>query len=306
MIPLVIAVTLGLFLLPRSTPPDLVPLPQPDESALAAAERADDALADAAEREGLPGDLRELGSRIRDYHTLEERAASGEEMMAARSALEKSLGDALAGGSFDALRRLRAVETRQFLEAARTFEATGRETDDLSALAGSFVRRMRLEGWCVGHQLAMRPRELRVMYKMVWNGTLLLESKPELALSLDEQRVLYAFYLAHPHVLDGTRQALEASRRRAADKGACLAAEAAERISADRWRLDHVKRLASIDPEYPADYARGALYFRIGSYGQAAESFRDWLRDHPSGPWSLRARYNLRASVEADLGQGPR
>jgi hypothetical protein len=275
----------------------------PDEHLLSQTERADDALADDAERQGLPDDLREVGSRIRDYHTLEAHAAPGEELITSRGALEKSLRDVVRGGSFDGLRRLRAVETRQFLAEVHKFEMTGQESDDLAALAGGFVRRMRLEGWCEGHRLTMRPRELRVMYKVVWNGTVLLDARPELALTLDEQRALYAFYLSHPHVLDGMRQSLEASRHRARDKDSCTAAEASERISADRWRLDHIKRLASIDPDYPADYARGALYYRLGSFGQAAESFRDWLRDHPSGPWSLRARYALRASVEADLGK---
>ena len=57
--------------------------------------------------------------------------------------------------------------------------------------------------------------------------------------------------------------------------------------------------LAAIDPAYPADYARGIASYRRGDYGSSAASFRLWLRDHPEGPYALRAlNYQKTSPVE--------
>src|SRR5579864_553594 len=251
LIPLAVELLLGVFLLPRSVPPDFVPLPVPDERALRAVERDDDLLAEEAHGAELPGEVRALGSRIREYHQLETLETPPAELHAAREALEKALADMLPTAGEGGLRRLRAVQLQQFMQEVARFEKTGEESAELLALAGGFVRSMRSEGWCTDHKLAMNRRELRVMFKAMWNAALLLESRSSLALGLDEQRALYAFYLTHPHVTDTTRFALSAARRNAKDRAACDAVEAGERVSADRWRLDRVNRYAPIDPEYP-------------------------------------------------------
>jgi hypothetical protein len=39
--------------------------------------------------------------------------------------------------------------------------------------------------------------------------------------------------------------------------------------------------------------------YAAGSYEASAEAFRDWLRDHPDGPLTLRAQAFLRGAVVA-------
>jgi len=298
LVPIGVAIVLGLLLVPRHCAPESVPLPIPDARALARAASADRDLADRVRRDPLPGPVRALGSAIRDFHALE---ADGDrrDLGRARQAVDAALIEALSEGS-DRLIQLRAAQTEAFLDEIRRFEASGEESTELRALAGAFVRSMTYDGWCKGHVLLPRGPELRAMFKQMWNAFIGLETKKEFALSLDEQRALYAFYLSHAHPSKGMREAIESARRGARDAKACEALVEAEALATESWQLDHVARLAVIDSEYPADYARGVASYRRGDYGASASAFRRWLRDHPEGPFALRAQNYLRAAADAD------
>ena len=65
------------------------------------------------------------------------------------------------------------------------------------------------------------------------------------------------------------------------------------------WRLEKVKLLAKIDPEYPGEYARGVAAYRAGKYAISEDAFKKWLKDHPNGPFTLRAQNHLRAAIAA-------
>jgi TolA-binding protein len=148
----------------------------------------------------------------------------------------------------------------------------------------------------------------------MWNAFLGLEerggtspARPEggphledLAPTLDEQRVLYAFYLSHPHPSKSMRDAIGSARRGAHDAKACQALVEAERAATESWRLERIARVAALDPAYPADYARGIATFRRGEYRASAASFRKWLDAHPDGALALRAQNFLRAAADAD------
>jgi hypothetical protein len=299
LIPLGVALVLGALLLPRRSGPDTVPLPVADRAALARVVAADAELAERARRDPLPGAVRALGSAVRAFHTLEAGDAESRELFDARRAVDTALVDVLRGG-VESLVALRAVQLEGFLAEVHTFEATGARSPELAALAGSFVRSLTLEGWCDGHHLAPDAMVLRVMFKHMWNAFLGLEAKPELRPTLDEERALYAFYLSHAHPSKTMREAITAARRGARDARSCTALEEAERAAVEAWRLEHIARLASIDPSYPADYARGVANFRRGDYGASATAFQAWLLAHPDGPLYLRAQNFLRAAAAAD------
>lgn len=314
LVPVGVAIVLGLLLAPRRATPEGVPLPIADVRALVQVEAFDHHLAEQARREPLAGAVRALGSAIRDFHTLEARDADARALAEARRGVDLALVDALAGGS-DGLLRLRAVELEAFVDEVNRFAATGEESAELQALAGGFVRSMRAEGWCDGHGLAPGASVLRVMFKRMWNAFLGfagsdVDPSPPLSArgrrltaldpTLDEERTLYAFYLSHPRPSKSMRQAIDAARRGARDAKACAALVEAERAATESWRLERVARLAAIDPSYPADYARGVARFRRGEYGASADAFRKWLGDHPDGPLALRAQSFLRAAADAD------
>jgi len=299
LIPFGVALVLGLLLAPRKPAPEAVPLPVADARALVATREADERLAAAARATPLPGAVRALGSAIRAFHALEARGAAPALLGKARGDVDAALVDAL-GHDAAALASLRAAQLEAFLDETRRLEATGAPSEELQAVAGSFVATMTAEGWFDGHRLAPREPELRVMFKEMWNAFLGLEARPDLQPTLDEERVLYAFYLSHAQPAKSMRDALAAARRGAKDADACRALDEAERAAVESRRLERVQRLAAIDPTYPALYARGVLSYRRGDYGAAAVAFDAWLRDHPDGPLALRAQNYLRASLHAE------
>jgi hypothetical protein len=307
-IPLGAAVVLGVLLLPRRATPEAVPLPQADVHQLAATRAADHELAEQARRAPLPGAVRALGSAVREFHGLEAQASDepgvAPRLYDAKHAVDQALIDALAGSNdargLEPLRELRAVQLETFLDEIARFEQSGEQSPELRAVAGGFVRSMTVEGWCDGRTLAPHDDALRAMFKQMWNAFLGLEARPELALTLDEQRALYAFYIGHAHAPKTTRDALASARRGARDDAACKAIDEADRAATEGWRLERIRRVAAIDPAYPADYARGVASWRRGDYGASAQAFRAWLRAHPDGPLALRAQNYLRAAAATE------
>jgi hypothetical protein len=298
LLPLGVAAVFGVLLLPWSVVPEGVPLPVPDRTALDGVTAADRAAALRARTEPLSGPVRALGSALRAYHTLEAKHAEDRELGDARTAIDKEIPDAFRQGD-DAVLALRAIELEGFLDEARHFEDTGRSSPELDALAGTFVQSMTNQGWCVGHTLLAGPAVLRVMYKEMWNGFVGVQGRPTFEPSLDEKRVLFAFYLAHPHPPTNARDQVDAMRRGARDAKDCAAADQLEKRSIERWRLERIGRIAAIDPDYPAAYARGVASYGAGAYEASVEAFRTWIQEHPDGPYTLRAQAFLRAAISA-------
>ncbi len=298
-IPLAAAVLFGMFMLPRASAPDTVPLPAIDFHAIERAEAGDRALSMGLRSGGLPDELRSLGTMIRDFHSLEAKDASAAELYEARRKIDVTFATAQALGNTHLL-KLRAAHTDEFVQAVDHFRRTGEESTELAALGGSFVRRMRREGWCEGHTLALSDRELRVFYKQMWSTVFGLAETPDFKLTLDEQRVIYAFYLTHAHPPEHLRATFAAARERAKSAEECASLGEGERMASDGWRIEKVARLEAIDPNYPAHFARGVLHFQRGRFGAAADSFRAHLQAHPSGALSLRAQFHLRAALHAE------
>ena len=299
LVPMVVAVTLGVLLLPRQALPDGVPLPVPDGDALERSAAADHGLAELARSQPLPPRVRELGSAIRTYHLLEAGGAGGTDPMSkAHAALQATVTAARPDGD-DAILRLRAVQLESFLQEVDRFELAGAQSEELASVAGNFVASMQIEGWYDGHSLAASEGALRAMFKEMWNRLLGLDREPAFQVPLDEERALYALYLSRPHPAASAREAIAAARRGAGDARACDAVIEAERVAVETWRIDRIARLSAIDPTYPAAYARGVANLRRGEFLHAADDLGAWLRAHPDGPLALRARSYLRSAIAA-------
>ncbi len=299
LVPLGAAIVFGLLLLPRATPAEDVPVPIADGRALSRIHHDDAAIAKTA----LPDDVRALGSSIRAFNTLQAQQTTDayvtpEKMNAAHAEILRAVAPI---GSLpnrdDLLLALRAAQLESFITELKAFQKTGKESAELIAVGGPFVQRMRDVGWGVGeHGLAADEDALRVMFKTAWNG-LLGSNRPPFAPSLDEERALYAFYLRHPHANEQTRKRIDEARSAATTVKACAALVEAEAMAAEGWRLEKVRLIGAIDPSYPRAYAEGVAHYRHKDYEAAVESFRTWLGAHPEGPWTLRARNYIRASL---------
>jgi hypothetical protein len=298
-----VPVTIGVFslflLMPRATEPSFIPLPRVDERVLDKAARADDALAEAAERTRLPSDVLAVGSGVRAVNAL-GRDADDRETISAKSTLDDAVRHvALRPGGEADLLALRALQTRRFLDEVARFETTGESSRELVELGGGFVDRMRSASWVVGRRVLLSDLQRRAAYHAMWNALTGVDGLRALAPSLDEQRALFALYLKHPHPPEARRAELEAQRRGADDRVACARAIAEEQRAAELWRAEKIQKLGAVDPAYPTSYALGVAYYRAGRYDLASNAFRAYVDAHPDGALALRARNHLKASLSA-------
>jgi hypothetical protein len=67
-------------------------------------------------------------------------------------------------------------------------------------------------------------------------------------------------------------------------------ARAGDHYAAAEALEGYVAALHKHDPDYPAALAGGVVAFRKGEFDMAAELFAVHLKDHPGGPWRLRAQ----------------
>ena len=145
---------------------------------------------------------------------------------------------------------------------------------------------------------------LCALYKTMWGSFASLGDHAELALSLDESRALYAFYLRHPHPPESERARVDAVVQRMHDDASRThAQETVERATAT-WLLAKIGELAKIDKTYPVDLARGAVFFLRRDYRASASMYQGWLERNPTGAWTLRVQNYLRASLLAADGTG--
>jgi hypothetical protein len=273
----------ALLAVPRPVPPVDLPEPFLEPRELAAVARQDEALAGAAERERLDTDVRALGSRFRAYGladmTDDASAVAAERQNVAEAAkLAKTHGD-------EAIARLRAYELRSFLREIRRWEATGNESKELQELGGPFLARAQKNGWTQGHRLLPDETVRAALFKKRWME-LAMTRGPALELRPIEQRALDRFLLLHPprdpSVVVGTRDKVAAQRTLQL---------------AEQYRLKKIEELRALDPAYPADLARGIIFYRLHRYPQAVEALRKHLDDHPDGPYAVRAENYLRAAL---------
>ncbi len=299
-VPLTVAVVLLLLLMPRATTPEAIPVPRTNVRAVIDIARADDARAAAAEGERLPTDVLAVGGALRALNGAEVRGLDEAGVADARRQLDGALRDlARRKDAGEELLALRALQTRRFLDTLARWEATGETSEDFVDLAAAFVQRAADAGWLEGRRVVLDDDERRVMFKTVWNVLAATESNPLLALTLDEQRVLYTFYFVHPRTPESRRLALESERRAATTPEACARATDERRRQTELWRADKIKRFGALDPSYPTSYALGVAYYRAGRYELSADAFAAYIGKNPDGPYTLRARNHLKAALVA-------
>jgi hypothetical protein len=301
LIPVTAALLMFLLVVPRATSPEDIPLPQVDGVALRDVVKEDIARADDARKNRLPGDVLAVGTAIR---AINKAAAAGDAEGVAPAVL--TLDDALRGLTVrspkevvDQLKTLRAVQLDEFLVEVQRFESTGQPSAELLELGGGFIERMGLAGWVEGQKVLLDDAQRRVAFKLHWTG-MVHGDKTDLAPTLDEQRALYTLYLSRPRAPDAQRGTFEMMRRGAASQEECRTVVLKERLAAELWRADKIRKLGEIDPAYPMQYALGVAYYRAGRYDMSMDAFRTWLDQHPDGPLALRARNHWKAAFSAN------
>jgi len=315
LVPLLATLMVGALVLPRPVAPRDFPLPNVDAAALEAVTQRDRSFAGLARRQPLDAKVRALGEAIRRFNAAEVTDEVGAATRL-REQMPAALRLALEAGGPDALVELRALQLDEFLAEVARFERTGKATRELDELGGTFLPTLTRVGWCrnmdgssatypptPGHPLTvvLGEAERRAAFKQTWNKVAGAERVPQMALTLDEQRTLYGFYLTHAHAPESQHAALEMARSQTTNAATCANINDGERVAALAWVAAKMKELKAIDPSYPFDYARGIVLFHKHEYAGAALAFRAWLDAHPSGAWTLRAQNYLLASERAEI-----
>lgn len=287
-------------MLPRGAAPDLLPVPVLDELAIEREVLADRDRAARARQKPLAAEVRSLGSAVRAFNTGEADGERDAVLSDARAAIDRARVLVVGRGLDEEVVALRAVQLDGFLSEVQRFERTGDVSPELEALGGTFVARMRRVGWCEGHHVLLTDLERRAAFKATWNTLVDFEANRALALSNQETRALYTLYFTHPHAPEAQRAALALARAQAKDKETCARIDDGERAAAGGWLLPKLAEYGALDPDYPLALARGVVLYHRHQYADAARSFTSWLEAHPDGPWTLRARNHLRASLAAE------
>jgi hypothetical protein len=298
LVPLFVGLLFGALVLPRGVPPEEVPLPTVDARELARIAAEDDARAARVESAPLGSRVRSVGTAFRAFNAAEAGHEDEATLAKARIAIVESVR-ALGATEEEALKDLRAYQMRSFLVEVARYEGTGLVSDDLRELGGTFIDRMVAVGWCPHHHVAMPDAARRAAFKLTWNHTVIPEGASAFALTIDETRALYSFYLRHPHAGQAERQRLLATIGERDPLTRSRAEEAARKASAT-WLLVKVNELSKLDPSYPAPLARAAALYMNREYRASASLYQSWLEAHPDGPWTLRAQNHLRAAFLAE------
>lgn len=267
----------ALLFVPRPVEPDAFPLPEIDRVAQSRADSAEHARALTALARPLPYDARAVGEAFRRYGvaTIESDLAL---VVDQRHDLRSAAAVALRQLGEEPLLELRAVDTLFFQRALSHWEATGEQNSDLRELGGDFLSRAEESGWTrPPHNLVLSKSERATLFRMRWTELTGLSDTLPFSPTLDDWRAYYRLLIEHP----------EGSIGKGGD----------ERRDIVRLRLGYVDALSKRDPDYPADLARGVLFYQLGTFPDSAREIRAYLLRRPAGPWTLRAQNYLRAAV---------
>jgi tetratricopeptide (TPR) repeat protein len=270
---------------PRSVAPVDLPPPRLDSRAIERIARHDEELAAGVDRQRLDIDVLQLGTAVFAYGDA-DASGDDEKLSRARRDLIDASARAMRVGP-EPIVALRAHHLRTFLRELRLFERTGDESEELLQTGGGFLRLLRRNAWIEEdgrhRRILLQDAALRAAFKRRWNEVANLRGGA-FELELDEARAFYAFLLGHPVLPPEGSTPIWATDARA--------------TAAGQYRLRKLEELAAIDPDYPADLARGVVLYQLRRYPLSVEAFRRHLEAHPDGPYALRAQNYLRAALE--------
>ncbi len=248
-----------------------LPLPSIDRAEADRSAARERELASRAETTGLPFEVRAVGEAIRHFgSSVNHGIDTGHDL----DDLRERMKAVVAKGQSSLLLSLRAVQTEYFLRAVAQCERERKSNTELDELGGDFLLHAQHNRWfdARGHFLADEATR-RVLFQLHWADLIEKRGTFPFSPTLNDWRLYYRFLLRYPEP-EGTLLGDEESADNAA-------------------RVRVVNALSRKDPDYPAFFARGYLFDRLGDREAAATAYRTHLGQHESGPYALLARNYL-------------
>lgn len=272
-----IVLTFSLLVLPRASRPLTLPLPRVDRAEAHRRDASERELSNRTEATGLPFELRAVGEAIRHFgHSVNQGLDTGHDL----DDLRERMKEVVAKGQSSLLLSLRAVQTQYFLRALAQFEREQKANAELEELGGDFLLHARHNGWIADDGRFLGDESTRrVLFQLHWAELIGKRGTFPFAPTLNGWRLYYRFLLLHPE-----REGLNVVD---AESGADVA------------RVRVVNALSRKDPEYPAFFARGYLFDRLGDRQASATAYRAHLGQHEAGPYALLARNYLIHTLQA-------
>lgn len=285
------ALVMAMLVVPRAETPHAVPLPPIDYRLLEQAVVLRRERVATAYNEPLSLAVRGIGERVRRYGLLEraideadaaQRDVQRDVLLQERRVLQRTAQELVQAGQDRPLLALRDLQFHLLTRALRdpaqqteVWELGGRLEEYARRADGplSDVVRGVLQD-AVGGALA--EATLHALFVRRWAEVVGLEKHPHFRTSANEWRLIHRFriqrLLAEPPAKSGQHllSALESTRQ--------------------------------FSPQYPVDYARGIVLYRMGAFSEALDAFTRHMDAHPQGPWALRAQ-NFRLSAAKALVQ---
>jgi len=272
-----VALVAAVLAIPRSTKPSMVPQPLVHVWELNGELDQLKSEARSARSQPLSFAIREVGEAYRrfgrtqfDGPQLLDDTQAWRLRQLVQSALKQS-GDAQ-------LLALRAVQVQMFVASLSDWDKGGTVPADLAELGGDFVALARRNLWRSKEHLEMLPEERWALGLLRWTTLTGLLGVPAFRLPRNLEVVQLRFFFTHP--------------------------QSEESAPALRQRI--LKRYSELEPDYPAEYAKGVLAAQTGQFELAAACFSRQLEAHPQGNYVVRTRNHLiwaAAQVRA-LGSG--
>lgn len=280
---------------PQPIAPREVPLPSFERATLALEIAEHRARLSSLERTPLPLEVRSVGELVRRFGTAElppaelspaelgrpaeledtpELGESSDERRHVQRLIERQVQRVLVAGQVEGLLGLRALQTQRFLDAVRRWDGSMPPPQELAELSGRFASHV--QPLSSPSRASLDELELAAAYRIRWTQLVGLNGHHAFAPTANDLRL-------HGRLRLRWAETLPVEQRRVSQLGA-------------------IRSLAEVSPDYPVAFASGVALYLAGSYAEAFDQFNAHSRQHPDGPWTLRARHHALAAATALLG----
>lgn len=260
-----IAGAVAVLTVPRPEYPDAVPYPPIDQGRTRVELHAAQLHVEGALSDGLDVAVRGVGERIRRCGVLEVSGPQSElelEVRKLREAVLSLVGEQRVA-ELVRLRELQAALLHRGIVAKWSTGATEAETGELAELGANLEQHLRPHReWLVDDPFFRHT--VRALFLDRWVNLTGMNRHLELSPTANDWRLIHRF-----RVLWLIREGQIKDMRGL------------------RAVLDEVTKYS---PEYPVDYARGIVFYRMGAFADAVDAFTRHLATYPDSDWAVRAQ----------------